>query len=336
MEGKFNMEKLKVVIMGLGPLGVKTARFASNRNVDIVGAVDIDPSITGKNLGEHCGIGGLNIPISPTIKDAVLNKKADVVILTTVSGLKNIVPQIKDIAKYHMHIVSTCEELSFPWDTDSKTAGIIDGIAKKYGIAVIGTGVNPGFLMDFLPVSLTAVCQDVKKIKVSRIQNAQFRRVPFQKKIGAGLTLEEFNFRKENGFIRHVGLTESMHMIASRMGWKPDRIEDILEPVIAQKDILTDSINIKAGNSTGVLQTGRAWKNGIELITLIFKASVGEPESYDAVKIIGEPDINMKIEGGVNGDIATCAIVINATKQIINATPGLKTMVDIPAVSFFN
>jgi len=330
------MEKTKEIIMGLGPLGIKTARFASRRKLEIVGGVDIDPAITGKDLGEHCGIGRLDIPISPTINDAISNKKADVVILTTVSDLIKITPQIKEILACQLHVVSTCEELSYPWETNRKVSEEIDKEAKKYDRSVIGTGVNPGFLMDLLPVTLTAVCQDVKKVEVSRIQDAQFRRLPFQKKIGAGLSIEEFNNRKRYGSLRHVGLTESMQMIASRMGWELDRVEDIIEPVIAEADIITDGMKIKTGESSGVLQTGRAWSNGSEIITLNFRASVGEPESYDAVKIIGEPDVNMKIEGGINGDIATCAIVINAVKQIINVTPGLKTMVDIPAVSFFS
>ncbi|OGV50167.1 MAG: hypothetical protein A2017_18565 [Lentisphaerae bacterium GWF2_44_16] len=330
------MEKIKVIIMGLGPLGVKTVKFASRRNLEITGAVDINPSVKGKNLGKHCGIEGLSIPISSSVKEALARAKADVVILTTVSDVKRIVSQIKEIAECGLHVVSTCEELSYPWDAHSEGANEIDGTAKKCGVAVIGTGVNPGFLMDFLPTALTAVCQNVEKIKVSRIQNAQFRRVPFQKKIGAGLTLDEFEAKKNDGSLRHVGLTESIQMIASRMGWKLDRTEDIIEAVIAEKDIVTDAITIKAGNAAGVFQTGRGWSNGKELISLIFRAAVGEPETYDLVEITGEPDIRSKIEGGVNGDIATCAIIINAVKQIIRVSPGLKTMVDIPAVSFFN
>lgn len=329
------MEKIKVIIMGLGPLGIKTVKYASERNLDIVGAVDINPEISGKDLGEHCGVEGLKVNISPSIKIASEKTQADVVILTTVSGIKQIVPQIKEIAACGLSVVSTCEELSFPWNVDDQSAKEIDEIAIEAGIAVLGTGVNPGFLMDFLPTALTAVCQDVKKIVVKRFQNAQFRRIPFQKKIGAGLTLDEFEAKKQDGSLRHVGLTESMNMIASSMGWELDKTEDIIAPVIADTEIVIDSMTIKAGDAAGVIQTGKGWVDGEELITLIFKAAVGEPETYDQVEITGTPDICSRIDGGVNGDIATCAIVINAVKQILRISPGLKTMIDMPPVSFF-
>jgi 4-hydroxy-tetrahydrodipicolinate reductase len=329
------MKKIKVIVMGLGPLGIKTVKYAAERNLEIVGAVDINPDIAGKKLGEYCGVKGLDVEISSSIREASRKTAAEVLILTTVSSVKKVAPQIKEIADCGLHVVSTCEELSFPWNVDDATAAEIDQTAKAAGIAVLGTGVNPGFLMDFMPVALTAVCQDVKKVKVSRIQDAQFRRVPFQQKIGAGLTLAEFEGKKRDGSLRHVGLTESMNMIAAAMGWKLDKTEDIIEPVIAGEKIVTESITVQEGCAAGVMQTGKGWVNGKELITLFFKAAVGEPETYDQVEITGTPDICSRISGGINGDIATCAIVINAVKQILRVSPGLKTMTDMPPVSFF-
>lgn len=321
--------------MGLGPLGVKTVKFAAARNLEIVGAVDINPDIAGKNLGEYCGVKGLKAEISASIRDAAQKAAAEAVILTTVSSLRAVVPQIKEIADCKLHVVSTCEELAFPWQVNAAAAAEIDRIAKQAGIAVLGTGVNPGFLMDFLPVALTAVCQEVRQINVSRIQDAQFRRVPFQRKIGAGLTLAEFEKKKRDGSLRHVGLTESINMIAAALGWTLDKTEDILEPVVAAKRIVTESLTVPAGCAAGVMQTGRGWANGKELIRLFFKAAVGEPETYDQVEITGTPDICSRISGGVNGDIATCAILINAVKQILRVSPGLKTMTDMPPLSFF-
>jgi 4-hydroxy-tetrahydrodipicolinate reductase len=201
---------------------------------------------------------------------------------------------------------------------------------------VLGTGVNPGFLMDSLPTFLTSVCQNVQRITVHRIQNAAFRRIPFQRKIGAGLTLEQFENKKKEGTLRHVGLTESVQLIASRMGWKLSKVEDILVPVIAGREIITDTMRIPIGHAAGVQQIGKGYVGNEDKITLVFRASVGEPSPQDSIEIKGTPTIKSIIEGGVNGDVATCAITINALKQIIKTQPGLRTMADISMVSFFS
>jgi 4-hydroxy-tetrahydrodipicolinate reductase len=249
--------------------------------------------------------------------------------------MKRIVPQIEEVLAHGIPVVSTCEELSFPWKTAPRLAKRLDDAARAAGVAVLGTGVNPGYLMDALPVFLTAVCQEVRSVTVSRFQNAQFRRIPFQKKIGAGLSLAEFQQRIEDGSLRHVGLTESIHLIAHRMGWKLDRTEDLISPVVAKQKIVTEAMTIPKGHATGVRQEGNGYVGGQALIRLIFQATVGEPASYDEVAIEGRPGIRSRIEGGVNGDVATCAITLNAIPQLLRSAPGLKTMVDIPPVSYF-
>ncbi len=211
----------------------------------------------------------------------------------------------------------------------------IDKTAKVANVAVLGTDVNPGFLMDALPSFLTAVCQKVETASVSRIQNAAFRRVPFQKKIGAGLDIEQFANLKATGNLRHVGLTESIQLIAHSMGWNLARTEDIITPVITEKEIKTNEMIILAGFAAGVNQIGRGWIDEDEKITLHFRAAVGEPESYDKVEIQGEPNITSTISGGVNGDVATCAITINALNQILKVVPGLRSMVDMPPMACF-
>ena len=187
--------------------------------------------------------------------------------------------------------------------------------------------------MDSLPAFLTAVSRSVDKVEVLRYQDAQHRRIPFQKKIGAGLTLEEFAARKAAGTLRHVGLTESMQFIAAQLGWKLDSTQDVLSPVIASETVSTPGMTIPAGYATGVRQVGSGFINGAEKIRLVFQAAVGEPESYDEVRISGTPDVTSRIQGGVNGDIATCAITLNAIPSVLGAAPGLRTMADVPLVS---
>ncbi|MBI1226143.1 MAG: dihydrodipicolinate reductase [Bacteroidetes bacterium] len=330
------MKNIQILQIGIGPLGVKIAQFIDSRaGLKTMGAVDKSPALVGRDLWELCAGGKSGIKIQSSIAEAIKNKKPDVAVLTTVSDMKRIVPQIEEVLAHGIPVVSTCEELSFPWKTAPKLAKRLDESAKKAGVAVLGTGVNPGYLMDALPVFLTAVCQEVKSISVNRFQNAQFRRIPFQKKIGAGLSLEAFQQKIEDGSLRHVGLTESIHLIAHRMGWKLDRTEDLISPVVAKQKIETPTMNIPKGHATGVRQEGNGYVNGEAKIRLVFQATVGEKESYDEVVIEGTPSIRSKIAGGVNGDVATCAITLNTIPQLLRSTPGLKTMVDIPPVSFF-
>jgi 4-hydroxy-tetrahydrodipicolinate reductase len=188
--------------------------------------------------------------------------------------------------------------------------------------------------MDYLPTVLTAVCQRVQRVRVTRVQDASTRRTPFQQKIGAGLTLAQFRAEAAAGSLRHVGLPESIHMIAHRLGWRLSRTIESLEPVIADRRILSGFMPIEPGAARGVHQIGRGLVDDTEVITLDFLAAVGEPEAYDRVEITGEPDVNSTIAGGINGDLATCAIVLNALEAIRVAPPGLRTMLDMPLVAW--
>ncbi|NLW50404.1 MAG: dihydrodipicolinate reductase [Candidatus Brocadiaceae bacterium] len=327
----------KVIQVGLGPVGRKIVRYAldrANAGVRFIGAVDPAPDKAGQDLGELCGHERLRVRVKTDLAAALGRRKADVAFLSTVSDLKRIEPQIAEIAAAGLNIVSTCEELSHPWRTAPAAARRIDAVCRKHGVTCLATGVNPGFLMDSLPCALTAVCQSVRKVVVHRLQDAAPRRVPFQKKIGAGLTRAEFRRRVKDGSLRHVGLPESMDMIAARLGWTLTRSTETIRPVVADKAISGGYVPIEAGMVCGVEQVGRAYVGDKEVIRLVFRAAVGEPASRDIVEITGEPDIRSVIEGGVNGDVATCAIVVNAARSVLAAEPGLKTMVEVPLVAF--
>jgi 4-hydroxy-tetrahydrodipicolinate reductase len=328
---------INTVHVGIGPLGQKVLRYAVERGCfNIVGAVDPDPEKAGKDLGQLCGIDPLGITVRDNLADAIEGKSVDVALVTTVSSLVALESQVAELANAKLNIVSTCEELFFPWKTNPEVAKRIDEICRQNGVACVGTGVNPGYLMDLLPTVLSGLCQNVSKVEVWRVQDASVRRIPFQQKIGAGLTLEEFEAKKKAGTLRHVGLPESVDFIADRLGWKLDRNAESLEPVIAESQIDSGYKPISKGMARGVHQVGRGFVGEQEVITLNFRAAVGEPESYDQVHIDGEPDIKSRIAGGVNGDIATCAITLNAVRSILQASPGLKTMGQIPPISFFN
>jgi len=301
-------------------------------HLNITGAVDLNPELIGQDPGSLADMKQtLGIVVTNDLDGALQN--ADVAVVTTVSELVGIAPLLKQIAAAGVHVVSTCEELSYPWDTQPDLARELDEVARSHSVALLGTGINPGYLMDFLPTATTGLCRKVDRIVIERIQDASFRRLPFRQKIGAGLTPSEFEARTQAGKIRHVGLTESMHMVAARLGWSLSRTEDVVEPVIAETDIKGPDWIVTAGQATGVNQIGRAFIEDREVLALIFRAAVGQSEPHDRVQITGIPDLNLTIPGGVNGDVGTCAVIANAIPIVANASPGLHTMVDLPPLS---
>ena len=330
------MKNIRILQIGLGPLGIRIARFIDQRKgLKTIAAVDKSARLIGKDLGQLALRRPSKVIIKESVAEAVKKQKPDVALLTTVSDLKRIAPQIEEIVAHGIPVVSTCEELSFPFPIARRYANRINKAAIENKVAVIGTGVNPGYLMDTLPTMLTAVCQKVKKVEVNRFQDAKHRRLPFQKKIGAGLSPEEFDQRVKSGSLRHVGLTESIHMIAHRMKWKLDKTEDIVSPVIARRKIITRSMTIPKGYATGVRQVGNGYVNGELKIKLVFQATIGEKKSYEEAIITGTPNVRSRIDGGINGDVATCAIILNTIPRLLRTDPGLKTMMDIAPVSYF-
>jgi len=328
---------IRVIHFGLGPIGAGVVRqVASRKGFKIVAAVDIDPAKTGRDLGEVAGVGrALKVKVSDDARKAIRTSKPDVAVLCTNSSLKKVLPQIEAIVKLKVPIVSTTEELAYPSKSNMKYARAIHQMAKKYKVAILGTGVNPGFVMDALPIMLTGVCERVEAIRVDRIQDARIRRLPFQQKIGAGLTREQFQSKVDDASVRHVGLTESVSMIADALGWKLDRITDEIQPKIAAETVSSEFLAVDPGFVSGIVQDGVGYRDGQAVITLHMEAYLGAPESFDAVEITGSPALRMKIGGGVHGDVATASITVNSIPPILTVPPGLHTMRDMPLPSFF-
>lgn len=327
------MDKVRVVLYGVGAVGSLIAKFLLEKeSVEIVGAIDIAEDKVGKDLGEVLGLDRkLGITVSNDVGSVLSKVKADIAVHATSSFLKNTYPQIASIVKRGVNVVSTCEELSYPYNAEPELAKELDTLAKKHNAAVLGTGINPGFLMDTLVITLTAVCQKIDKIKAVRVMNAATRRVPFQKKIGAGLTVEEFRRKIENKQITgHVGLGQSIAMVADALAWELDKIvAEPVEPVIAKKPVESESVKVKAGEVAGLRQTAKGILRGKEAIVLEFQAYIGAEEEYDAVTIEGVPNVKQRIQPCVHGDIGTVAMIVNSIPNVINAPAGLVTMKDL-------
>ena len=328
--------RIKVLHIGLGPIGAGVVRqTALRKGLTIVGAVDIDPAKTGRDLGEVCDAGRkLGVKVTDDIAKTIKATRPDVAVLCTSSSLKKVLPEFETVLKLKVPIVSTTEELAYPAKANARVAKKIDALAKRARVAVLGTGVNPGFTMDALPIALTAVCERVDAIEVDRVQDASIRRLPFQQKIGAGLTREEFQARVAAGTVRHVGLAESITMIADAMGWKLDRVTDEIEPKVAEFGAKSQFMTVEPGRVCGLIQNGIGYVKGQPLIKLHMEAYLGAPESYDGVRITGNPPLAMKIAGGVHGDIATASITVNSIPKVLQAPPGLRTMRDMVLPSF--
>jgi len=329
---------IRVLHVGLGPIGAGIVRqVAFRRGLQIAGAVDVDPGKVGRDLGDVVDLGRTTrLEIAGDLRTALKTTRPDVVMLCTSSALRAVAPQIETILNMRTPIVSTTEELAFPWFNQRRLASAIDAAAKKAKVAVLGTGVNPGFVMDALAITLTGVCERVDRITINRIQDARIRRLPFQQKIGSGLTREQFGAGVRQKTVRHVGLTESIAMIAASLGWRLERVTDEIQPKIAESRVSSEFLTVEPGLVCGIIQDGTGYVGGEPIIRLHMEAYLGAPESYDSTEIVGIPNLSMKIAGGVHGDIATTSIAVNSIAKVLHAPPGLHTMRSLPIPSWFN
>jgi 4-hydroxy-tetrahydrodipicolinate reductase len=301
--------------------------------VELVGGVDIDPAKVGKDVGEAIGLGHpLGFAVVGKLAQLLPRTEADAVIHTTSSYFDLFKDQIVEILEAGLDVVSTAEELSFPWLAHPKAAAEVDAVAKRAGKTVLGTGVNPGFIMDALPLSVTAICQRVDRVEVTRVINASTRRGPFQAKIGSGMTVADFEAKMTQGRMGHVGLPESVGMVLDTLGRKLARYESEVEPVVADRLVKTDYFEVQPGHVMGLKQVARGYTDEGEFMTLTFIAALEAGEDGDTIKITGKPDLEVKLKG-TNGDIATVAIAVNAVRRVKEAAPGLFTMRDLPIVT---
>ena len=318
--------RMRVLQVGLGPLGIKIASDLHNRRLgEIVAA--IDPALANRSIRELVP-GASDVPIAATLEE--ISVPVDVAIVATVSDLRACAPTLHALAARGISAVSTCEELSWPWDRYPDVARELAAAAERHGVRMLGTGVNPGFVMDALAVAVTTACAEVRRVEIHRVQDASHRRLPFQRKIGATLAVDEFNRLAAAGSIRHVGLRESVGMVATSLGMKIDRVDETIAPVIADAAMTCGLGAIAAGAARGVHQEARAFAGGREIIALIFRAAIGEPDARDQVIVDGDPQVDLVIRGGLHGDVSTSAVVLNSIRSLLAATPGLHTMNTLP------
>jgi 4-hydroxy-tetrahydrodipicolinate reductase len=321
-----------VVVMGLGFIGQEIARAAhASPELKLVGAVDVSPQLAGKKLGALIGNPQVAVKVAPSLREAVGRQKGAVLLHATGSRLPQVMDQILQGVELGMSVVSTCEELSFPYLKHATLADRLDRAAQKAGVSVLGTGVNPGFVLDRLVAVVGQVCGPVRRAEAVRVVDARARREALQRKIGAGLSEDEFHSLLERDQIGHVGMLESAALCALGLGLDCDDFEEEAAPVVATEDIQGGAFPVKKGRVAGITQTAVALEDGQERVRLELTIAVGAEETMDRISIDADPPVELLIKGGVAGDRATANLVCNAAPRMTAAEPGLLTVLELPS-----
>ncbi len=328
-------KQFDVILAGLGPMGrIILNLIFKRKNLNLKGVVDIDPQLAGENLREFVNVEDtVDMVIEPDLESILAREKTDIVIIATSSSLERVNPTIKSAVKFGCNVISLCEELSYPFLNYPHISEELDALAKKNKVTIVGTGINPGYLMDLLPIVITAPCQRVRSIKVTRMMNSTKRRESFQRKIGTGLTPEEFHQKiSKKEITGHVGLTQSIQLISAALGFEYEKIVELPPKEIITKREFTTSYGelVPEGSVCGLQSIAHALNGRLEIISLDFVAYAGDHDEYDSILIDGIPKIHQKIIGGVHGDLGTSAMVLNLIPKVIEAKSGLLTMKDLP------
>jgi len=313
---------------GIGPIGSRIANAAHRTGFEFVGAVDIDPEKVGSDLGDVAGFGEqVGVEVTGDVAQA-LAAEPDVVFHSTVSDVETALPQLREIVEAGANVVSTTEELAYPQWAAPDAAAELDEVATDNGVTVLGTGINPGFVMDSMPGFLSTPMASVDHVTVERVQDAATRREPLQRKVGAGVSVGTFEeeIATEAG---HVGSTESVAMLGDALDFDIDDIEETIEPVVADDRVGTEYLTVEAGEVAGIRQVAHGYSDGEERITLDLQMYVGADEPRDEAHFDSEPPVSVTVDGGYHGDVSTSAVVANVAPTVVAADPGLRSMTDL-------
>jgi 4-hydroxy-tetrahydrodipicolinate reductase len=325
------MDRLSAVQIGLGPIGREIANLIrGDDRLELAGAADPAAGLKGRDLGAVLGSDPLGIEV---VGDAVTlaGEVGPALAFHAVgSYLEEEADLLRAILERGVSVVSTCEELSYPFYSHPDLSRDLDRVAAGSGCVLLGTGVNPGFVLDKLVATLGTACARVDHVRASRVVDAASRRGPLQRKVGAGLSVEEFEARLRAGRFGHVGLTESAHMVADAVGVRTRRsVSEVIRPKVAPHPVRTEHVQVEVGQAAGVSQVVVVEEERRERVRLELEMYVGAQEPADTISIRGEPPVEMTIPGGIPGDQATASIAVNCGLRVKDLRPGLRTMLDV-------
>ena len=328
----FRSGPVPVVVMGLGVIGQEIARAAQlSPEVELVGAVDSSPQLVGRPLSDILGVAGVKSKVVGSLEAAVGRRQGVVLLHATGSRLAQVMTQLLEALRLGMPVVSTCEELAFPFLKYPELAERLEEAALEAGVAVLGTGVNPGLVMDRLVACAGQACGPVRHVSVTRVVDARTRREALQRKVGAGLSEEAFFELVDRDQLGHVGLVESAALCALGLGMDCDDFEEEIVPVFAEEDITGGAFPVKQGRVAGIFQSAVGLEEGQERVRLELTIAMGADSPGDRIEIEAEPKIVLEIRGGVSGDRAVAHTLVNAAPRVMAAEAGLLTVLELPA-----
>jgi len=326
------MKRIKVAQFGLGPIGLEALKLAAAQPwLEIVGAVDKDPAKAGRSLTELAGLPALDgLKVAKDLEELFRETPPELILHTASSSAALSLHQMRPALEFGVSVASTCEELIFPALKAPQVAREYDALCRHTGARVVATGVNPGFVMDVLPICVTGVSRSVEKIEVTRVVDASTRRQPLQAKIGSGQAPEDFGAKLRDGRAGHAGLRESLALVAHAMGWHLDALTEVGLPIVAQRTIRTAFFSVEAGQVCGIHQRAVGSQEGTERVVLDIRMYLDAQNPHDRVVVTGRPPLDVVVNGGVAGDDATVAALVNVVPRLLSAAPGLHLVTDLP------
>jgi len=334
------MKNIKVLLWGFGAMGSGMAEMLlKKKGIEITGVCDMHPDRIGKSMYELLGVDRGSKPevlISSDIKALVSEGCVDIALLATDSFTAKAFDKIKFLLENKLNVISTAEEMAYPKASEPELTKQLNAIAKENGVTVLGTGINPGLIMDLLVVALTGACIDVDEIEAERVNSLSPFGPAVMEEQGVGITQEEFSRGvKDDTLAGHVGFNESVRMIADAIGWElSEPVKQSMEPIVSNVYRKTKYVEVQPGNIAGCSMKGFGYVGGEEKIRMIHPQQV-EPQlegtdTGDYIRIKGTPNIDMAIKPEIPGGIGTIAMCVNMIPHVINSRAGLKTMIDLP------
>lgn len=321
---------IPVVVMGLGEIGRAIAQAALVRpGLRLVGAVDPSPRIAGRTLAEVLGVPAPALVVAADPAEPLRAVRGGVVLHATGSRFEQVLPQLEAAVRAGASVVSTCEELAWPWLRFEEAADALDRLCEEHRVAVVGTGVNPGFVLDRLPAFLSQVTGTVRHVRAVRVVDTARARPALFAKTGAGLDEETFHARADSGEIGHVGLAESAALAAAGCGLEVDEVDEEITPLVAEEET-PGPVTIPRGRVAGLQHVARGFFEEREIVRLELTFAAGAADPHDEVELDADPPVRVLLPGGVAGLAATANAVVNAATAVAERK-GLITVLDLPA-----
>lgn len=332
------MKPIRVLQWGLGAMGSGMARLVLEKTgLQLVAAIDYRPDYIGQDLGTVLKIDRqLGITVSGNLDEALDSEKVDVVVIATTSWVKDQMADLRRIITAGINCVSIAEEMADPYAQSPELAAELDDLCRKNNVTLLGTGVNPGYVLDLLVVALTGGNHNVERIEASRVNDLSPYGPTVMRTQGVGITPAAFKAGIEDGsIVGHVGFPESIHMISDALGLGVDRIEQLREPIISQVYRETPHVKVQPGMVAGCAHTGIGYRGDKEVIRLVHPQQIHPhlegQDTGDYINIYGKPEIHLSIKPEIAGGVATMGLAVNMIPHVFAATPGLKRMIDMPA-----